>query len=337
MKNLLYIGNNLKSDKANVSSIKTLGSRLENGGYNLRYASSCTNKFFRILDMICSCIRYFRWADYVIIDTYSTQNFYYALCCSQICRFLRVDYVTILHGGNLPSRLVSSPGLSAMVFSHSKKNIAPSLYIKTVFEASGYSNVEFIPNSIEINNYKIIDKDYQSIRILWVRSFSKIYNPEMALDVLKALLDLGYNASLCMVGPDSDGSLALVKEKTKVLELNVKFTGKLTKQEWIALSSNYNIFINTTNYDNMPVSIIEAMALGFPIVSTNVGGLPFLVNHGENGLLVDKNDTATMVKWIVEVFNNETLRHELSINARTKSKTFDWNQIKDQWYKIFEE
>ncbi|RNC86897.1 MAG: glycosyltransferase [Winogradskyella sp.] len=337
MKNLLYIGNNLKSIKSNPSSIQVLGKLFENEGYKLRYASSYTNKFFRILHMLWSCMRYSKWADYVVIDTYSTQNFYYALCCSQICRLLGIDYVPILHGGNLPNRLASNPRFSRMIFKHSKKNIAPSLYIKNAFETAGFSNIEFIPNSIEINNYQVIAKDFNSIRLLWVRSFSKIYNPQMAIDVLKEVLDLGYKVSLCMVGPDSDGSLTHLKEKANTENLDVKFTGKLSKPEWITLSKNYNIFINTTNYDNLPVSLIEAMALGFPIVSTNVGGLAFLISHCENGLLVDKNDTEAMGKCIVELFNNKELRNKLSIDARAKAETFDWKHTKNKWHKIFEE
>ena len=55
----------------------------------------------------------------------------------------------------------------------------------------------------------------------------------------------------------------------------ITITGILRKAEWIELSKDYDVFINTTNVDNMPVSVIEAMALGMPIVSTNVGGIPF--------------------------------------------------------------
>ena len=287
MKNLLYIGNNLNTAKTNVSSIQILGEKLESEGYNLKYASSYSYKLLRLIEMVWCCIRYSQWTDAVLIDTYSTQNFYFALICSQVCRIFSIPYFPILHGGDLPSRLQRSPKKSRLVFENAKTNISPSLYLKSKFEEFGYENIQFIPNAIQIENYSVKSKNYKSIRLLWVRSFSKIYNPEMAIQVLKALLDNGFKADLCMFGPDSHGSLEAVKALAKKLGVDVKFTGKLDKKEWHKLSEQYNIFVNTTNFDNMPVSVIEAIALGLPVISTNVGGIPNLIQHEKEGLLVN--------------------------------------------------
>ncbi|WP_299114665.1 glycosyltransferase family 4 protein [uncultured Winogradskyella sp.] len=335
MKNLLYIGNNLNTTKTNISSIQVLGGLLEFEGYNLRYASSYSNKFIRFLHMLWYCIRYAKWVDGVLIDTYSTQNFYYAFLCSLVCRLFAVPYYPILHGGNLPERLDKNPKMSASIFNNSRLNVSPSLYLKSIFNNKGFDNVVYIPNSISIDKYEVTPKLYDAIRLLWVRSFSEIYNPKMAVKVMKDLKDSGYSVELCMVGPDSDGSLESVKALSKKLNVDVKFTGKLSKEQWIKLSRDYNVFINTTNYDNMPVSIIEAMALAFPVVSTNVGGLPFLIDNNENGLLVPVNDVDAMVKSILRIFNNKDLRHQLSTNARQKVECFDWEVIKTQWYSIF--
>ena len=88
---------------------------------------------------------------------------------------------------------------------------------------------------------------------------------------------MNFDATLAMIGPDVDGSLTKVKDLARKKNLDVNFTGKLSKPEWINYSKDFNVFINTTNFDNTPVSVIEAMALGLPVVSTNVGGMPFLI------------------------------------------------------------
>ncbi|WP_299101306.1 glycosyltransferase family 4 protein [uncultured Winogradskyella sp.] len=331
MKNVLYIGNNLKNKKSNTSSIQTLGALLEGEGYSLYYASSKSNKVFRLLDMLKSVVKLRNTADVVLIDTYSTLNFYFALIVSQLCRFLDLEYIPILHGGNLPSRLKSNPKLSALIFENAKHNIAPSLYLKSEFELFGFHNITYLPNAIKIEEYPFKNYRFDNPRLLWVRSFSEIYNPKLAVKILSELKKIEPNATLCMVGPDTDGSLKTVKQLAGDLNLDVEFTGKLTKQDWISLSKKYNIFINTTNVDNTPISVIEAMALGLPVVSTNVGGLPFLISENKDGLLVAPNNVEAFVEAIIKIKFDNQLRDQLTKNARQKVEFFSWQTVKVQW------
>lgn len=334
MMHLLYIGNNLKSIRANVASIQSLGALLSSEGYKLHYASSKLNKILRLMDMAYACIKYRKIVSYVLIDVYSTQNFYFALVTSQLCRILKLRYITNLNGGNLPARLTANPIMSAMIFKHAHCNVAPSKYLKDIFANFGYERLIYIPNFIEIDQYPYLKKTFDFPRLLWVRSFSEIYNPILAVKVLKALKNHGLNASLCMVGPDSDGTLQDVKEFSRAQKVSVSLTGKLTKKEWIGLSKDYNVFINTTNIDNTPVSVIEAMALGLPIVSTNVGGMPYLIAHNKQGLLVPANDVSAMVNAILQVFDAPEHRDSMISNARSLAEQFDWKRIKNQWHVI---
>ncbi|MBT8287504.1 MAG: glycosyltransferase family 4 protein [Bacteroidia bacterium] len=334
MKNILYIGNNLSSKSSNISSIQVLGGLLEQEGFHLRYASKFQNKALRMIDMIVCVIKFCRRTDYVIIDTYSTHNFYYALVISQLCRVLHIEYIPNLNGGNLPARLENNPKFCKLIFRNALINVSPSYYLKDAFADYGYNNVRFVPNSIEISNYKFTKRSYDAIKLLWVRSFSKIYNPQMAIRLVKGLQDLNLNCELCMVGPDSDGSLKQVRKLADKLQVEVRFTGKLTKKEWIKLSEDYNIFINTTNFDNTPVSVIEAMALGLPVVSTNVGGIPYLISDRHDGLLVEKDDLEGMLKGVIYLYNNPATADEIGRSARNKVEQFDWQRVKNRWLEI---
>jgi len=318
-----------------VSSIQTLGALLEAEGYGVYYASNKLNKVKRLLDMVFAFFKYRHQVQVVIIDTYSTQNFYFALILSQLCRLFKMPYISSLNGGNLSSRLQGSPFMSRLIFKNSKANVSPSLFLVDTFKDFGYTNVKFIPNTIEIKNYNITKRSYKNIRLLWVRSLSKIYNPELAVTVLKALQDQGYDTELCMVGPDTgDGSFEAVQALAEKLKLTVQFTGKLKKEAWRKLSTSYNIFINTTDIDNTPVSVIEAMALGLPIVSTNVGGMPYLIDNEKDGLLVPPADTAAMVAAIIRVYTDTQLRADMHVNARKKVERFDWNHVKQLWNEV---
>ena len=327
---ILYIGNALSNKGKTSTTIETLSKHLKEI-CAIKIASNKSNKISRVLDMIKLVIVNKSNTDFVLIDTYSTTNFYFALIISQLCRFLKLKYITILHGGNLEIRLKESSTLSRLIFKNAHEIVAPSNFLKTVFSSYGYGEVLYIPNTIEINNYEFKNRSIDTIELLWVRSFASIYNPEQAVLVLEQLLKRNYTARLTMVGPDVDGAMVKVKTLAQEKNLEINFTGKLSKQQWIALSKNSNVFINTTNIDNMPVSVIEAMALGMPVVSTNVGGLPYLIDDTKDGLLVPPQDVKSMVSAILKLKSDDAFRFKLITRARSKVEKFDWNNIKHKW------
>lgn len=286
--------------------------------------------YFRMIDMLWSVFRN-RKADAVLIDTYSTTNFWYAFATSQLCRLLNLKYIPILHGGNLPFRLKNNTKICKMIFNHSYHNVSPSHYLLEKFREQGFNNLIHIPNGIEIENYPFLERKKASPNLLWVRSFAKIYNPLMAVKVFYTIKKKYPEATLCMVGPEKDGSLVTAKQKAKDLKLEVFFTGKLSKQDWINLSKEYAIFINTTHFDNMPVSVIESMSLGLAVVSTNVGGIPYLLENEKEGLLVEDNDVDEMVSAIEKIIENPDLFLNLTSHARIKSENFDWESVKYIW------
>jgi len=331
MSNLLYIGNKLSDHGYTSTSIETLGSFLEAEGFTVYYASSQKNIFLRMLEMVFATLRYAKKVDYVLIDTYSTKNFWYAFIISQICRLLNVKYIPKLHGGDLPNRLQKSPYWCDLIFKNAYQNIAPSPYLYEAFKHKGYRNLIHIPNTIELEKYDFQARNFDVPKILWVRSFSQIYNPILAVKVLLELKKKFPAAQLCMVGPKKDESYDATVAYAKENAVEVCFTGKLTKAEWTNLSKDYNLFLNTTHFDNTPVSVIEAMALGLPVVSTNVGGIPFLLQHQENALLVDDNDLEAMVFQIERLFSEPKLSDFLVANAYKMVQGFDWNIIRKQW------
>lgn len=336
MKSILYIGNKLSKHGNTPTSIETLGSFLEKEGYTLLYASEKQNQILRFLDMGYSVLKYRNKVDYVVIDTYSTFSFWYAFMVSQLCRFFSIKYIPMLRGGNLPYRLDKTPKLSKMIFDYSYKNIAPSGYLMHAFEIRNFFNLLFIPNTINISNYTFYqNRDYSVPKLLWVRSFAGLYNPKMAIDVLKKVQKKYPTATLCMVGPDKDGSLETTRTYAEQQNVSVVFTGGLPKEKWIDLSKEYNVFINTTHFDNTPVSVIEALCLGLPVITTNVGGIPFLLESYKNAVLVEDGDSEAMSNAVLELIQDEETRNALSQNGRKYVEGFDWEAVKKQWEQVF--
>lgn len=330
-KRLLYIGNHLSYNNSTVTTIDTLSNHLITEGYSVKIASSFKNKYFRLLDMIFKVFTNRRKTDLVLIDTYSTQNFYYAVVIAKMCDILKTPYIPILHGGNLPKRLDNSPQLSQKLFKNAKTNITPSHYLLNVFKKKGFTNLSYIPNTIELKMYPFFKRERIGAKLLWVRSFSKIYNPLLAIEIVEKLINENIKVELCMIGPEKDSSLKECKEIVTQKKLPVTFTGMLSKEEWIEKSKEYDIFINTTNFDNTPVSVMEAMALGLPVISTNVGGIPFLIEDRKTGVLVSPNQAELFVTEIIGLLNHPETVTEIAEYARKEVEKFDWEKVKYQW------
>jgi len=313
----------------------TLGSLLKEEGFELLMTSSKKNQLLRIIDMLLHIIKHRKSINYILIDTYSTRNFYYAFACSQLSRLFKLKYIPILHGGNLPIRLKKSSKLCYSIFNNSYENIAPSNYLKNAFENEGYKT-KFIPNVLEINIYRFKKRNEFTPRLLYVRAFDKIYNPKMAVYVLSELLKSHPSAKLCMVGPDKDGSLQECKSLALSLGIieSIEFKGLLSKKGWHKLSENFDLFINTANLDNTPVSVMEAMALGLPVISTNVGGIPYLIESNVTGLLVSSNDVQGMTHEIIRCLESQKKMKIIAKNARDKIEEFDWKIVRHQWKAI---
>lgn len=326
----------LSGHNGSVSVIENLAPKLA-GYYEIECASSKKLQIARLLDMLFTFLKRRRKTTVVIIDSYSTRAFWYTIAISLACRLFRIPYIPVLHGGNFPERLKKSKFWSKQVFENSFVNVAPSGYLFHHFKSAGFYTV-YIPNHIDIDKYTFRLRDSARPKILWVRAFHKIYNPNLAIDVVSRLKADFPLIELCMTGADKDGSLAVFNEYaiTKGVEKQITITGRLSQKEWAALSADYDIFLNTTNIDNAPVSVIEAMSLGMLIVSTNAGGLPFLLDNAKDSIMVPAGDADAMASAIKKLLDSPELCHTLSVNAREKTEGFSWEVVKELWFDVLD-
>lgn len=337
-KKCLYLGNALAKHGNTPTAVETVGERLKDS-ISIELGSGYRNKTLRLLHMWFLILRHRNYMN-VLIDTYSTSGFWFAITCSVLCRFLGLNYIPILHGGNLKIRTSTSPKIYFSYLNRAYKVVCPSDFTMENMKVFCQREYSVIPNSIQIKNYKFICRTPKQMgfRLLWVRSFHTMYNPLLAIQVLYDLREKGYQANLTMVGPDKDGSLDLCLERARQKNVTdyVDFTGLMRPCDWHELASEHTFFINTTHIDNTPVSLIESMALGLPIISTNVGGIPYLIENGVSGILVQPDNSTQFTHAVENLFENEELYFQLAKNARKKAELFDWEIVKKQWIDILE-
>ena len=326
---VIYISNFLEKEGLSPGAALVLTSELSKYTYVVK-CSSIKNPFLRFLEMLFITVVYGPRSKCILIDLFSTSAFWFAVVVGGLSRLISKKYMVVLRGGDLPKRYKSDPIVSKKLLDSAYSVVAPSQYLKDATEMILNIPTVVIPNPLVVSNYNFLpSRPALPLKMLWVRSLHQKYNPQMAVEVLLELNNRGCDAYLCMVGPDKDGSQNLLDDLIieKGLLARVKMTGYLPKKDWISLSKDYNIFINTTNVDNTPVSVLEAMALGLPVITTKAGGLPYMIDHGRNGFLVDSDDSKAMADTIEYLIKNEDARLRVVHCARERVEQYDIKKV----------
>jgi len=335
-KAVLFIGNHLSFSKSNVSATEELEIRLQERNWKILSTSNKKNKILRIIDILSTIIIKKDVYDLVIINVYSGLAFLWAYLSGLTLRIIQKPFILVLHGGNLPVFSKKHPKAIMQLFNWANKVISPSLYLKFSLK-SFHPDIKIIPNPIEVKSYPFVIRKKPKAKLIWLRAFHEIYNPSLIPKVIHLLENKFDQLSILMVGPDQgDGSLSRMKSLAEEFDVSEMISIHLgvSKAEVPKMLSLGDIFLNTTNIDNTPVSVIEAMACGLCIVSTNVGGIPFLLEHEKDALLVPPNDPGSMADAIVRIMNDPSLACKLSENARKKAESFDWSIVLPQWEEL---
>ncbi len=200
------------------------------------------------------------------------------------------------------------------------------------------SDIKIIPNPIDLTESLFRQRDSIQPKLIWVRAFHSVYNPTLAIKVLALLKRTFPDVKLWMLGPDKgDHSLANVLDLAEKLGVrhSVLIVGHIAHAEIPIWLDKADIFMNTSNYDTAPRSLLEAMANGLCVVSTNVGGIPHLAENGVEAILVDPNDPESMADAVMKILSSPDLASRLSRNARTRSEKSDWSAILPRWESLF--
>ena len=309
--------------------------RLASAGWRMQIVSCRQNRMARVLEMLWTCWRERHRYRVAVVDLYSGPAFLWAKCVCWVLRQAGKPYILMLHGGNLPKFAARRPKLVRQLLSSAAVVAAPSEYLGKCMQPYG-KNIQVLPNAIGINAYRFRIR-HRVTRLIWLRAFHQVYNPTMAVQVLALLKQDFPDIQLTMVGPDKgDGSLERTRQEAERLGVMDRLTllGGVHKQDVPEKLAGADVFLNTASIDNTPVSVLEAMASGLCVVSTNVGGIPYLLQAGREALLVSPDHAEAMAQAVGRIIVEPNLSRTLSLNARRKAEQFDWSIILPRWEKL---
>ena len=185
----------------------------------------------------------------------------------------------------------------------------------------------------ELNMNLMTKKEQKVIKFVNVARFIKLKNHKLLIEAFEEVVKRNNRVHLTLVG---DGDLLedmkrLVKDNN--IEKYVTFTGNVKNVGEILKESD--IFVLSSTTEAFPVSIIEAMSYGLPIISTNVGGIKEVIT--DNGILVRSQDKKQMVSAMFTIINDATLRAKYANNSFLMAHEFSKNKIVKQYSEVYNE
>lgn len=333
---VLVVGNFLSASLGVRGVCEDLAEQLVSAGWSVFTTSTKRPRLARLLDMLQTvwCRRH--EYDLAQVDVYSGPSFVWAELVCQALQLVNKPYVLTLHGGNLPEFARRWPGRVRRLLASAAVITTPSGYLLQAMRPYR-ADLRLLPNPVDLGRYAYCRRERARPRLVWLRSFHAIYNPALAPKIV-ALLAADYpDIELTMVGPDrGDGSLQATRQVAADLGVSgrIAMPGGVRKAEVGEWMNKGDIFINTTNIDNTPISVLEAMACGLCVVSSDVGGIPYLVTHAHDALLVPPANPVAMANAVRCILDQPSLARHLSENARATAERFDWSVILPQWQSL---
>lgn len=334
---LLMAGAFLSGAGKSRAPIEDLADRLETGGFfrPIR-VSPLVNGWLRGLHLVAAVLFGRPFYQLAVVDLFSGRAFWWGDAVTRLLQLLGCPFVLVLHGGGLPEFAAQYPERVAACLRRARFVSAPSRFLQETMQPYR-SDILLIPNPLDIGQYPYRRRAAGCApRLVWLRAFHRIYNPLLAVRVAARLAEEFPGLTLTMIGGDKDGSLAEARREAERLGIaaRVEFTGNVAKKDVPARLAAHDLFLNTTNYDNTPVSVMEAMACGLCVVSTNVGGLTYLVEDGADALLVPPADEEAMTAAVRRILKDPDLAGRLSGAGRAKVEEFDWSRVLPEWLKL---
>jgi glycosyltransferase involved in cell wall biosynthesis len=186
-----------------------------------------------------------------------------------------------------------------------------------------------LPNAVDTNTFKpSVSKEENTVL------YAARINQEKGLDVLlEALFHLDIQTHLVIIGPVGNKSFfvkieRLMRKVTEETSHKVTYLGHVDKGTLIDWHRKASVFVCPSVSDHFPISILEAMACGTPVVGTNVGAIPEVIENGVNGILAPPNDSKALAVALEELLADKKKRETYGENARRiVEKNFSWQTV----------
>lgn len=252
-----------------------------------------------------------------------------------VARLWRVPAVVNYRGGEAPDFLARSIGAVRPTLARAAVVAVPSRFLQEVFGSFGLPTV-VVPNVVDLELFRPAGDRLPGAHVVVARNLEPIYDVASAIRALALLKQRLPQARLSIAGtgPERPQLERLVAD-LRVSE-SVTFLGRLDRREMAALYRSADAVLNPSRVDNMPNSVLESLASGVPVVSTHVGGVPFIVEHNRSALLVAAGDSEAMAAALGDILTRPELAARLREAGLADVQRYGWDRVRVEWLSVYE-
>jgi glycosyltransferase involved in cell wall biosynthesis len=243
----------------------------------------------------------------------------------------RVPVVVNYRGGEAAEFLRRSACLVRATMRRASRLIVPSGFLQEVFGRYRIA-ADVVPNIVDLDRFHP-GPPSQGRQLIVARNLEPIYDNATALQAFARVRQASPDACLLIAGTGpQEAMLRQLAAKLGVAD-RVEFAGRLDRDAMARRLRESCVALNPSLADNMPNSVLEALASGVPVVSTRVGGVPYIVRDGETALLVPPRDPAAMSAAIL--LREPALTEQLRTAGLRSVAAYTWARVGTRWAEVY--
>ncbi len=254
--------------------------------------------------------------------------------------FLKIPYVIWGQGSDiyLPgrfTRITSKPILqnadAVLALTENMKQKMREIYDR---------EISIVPNGIDLERFKISPeskKKDSTKTIIFVGRLHPVKGVQYLIEAMAIVHQESPEVKLILVGDGEERELLENLTDSLGIRECVEFAGRVPHERVQDYMNQAEVFVLPSLSEGFPVTILEAMACGLPIVATQVGGVPDVIKNGVNGYLVKAKDPNETVEALLKLLQDAQLRATISKTNKQKVDEYSWGRVALALEKIYRE
>lgn len=241
---------------------------------------------------------------------------------ARIAKFFRVPVIFHLHGSEMKAFYERQPSVLKKAISRQLQSVDAVVVLSNawrdfVISIAPASSVHVVPNYVAVPDSSAEKKDSSTFNVLFL---GLLGDRKGIFDLIEAIGKVASSRKGVKLFVGGNGEIDRVRSEVNRLGLDgcVELLGWISGSQKDSLLAKADVFVLPSYNEGLPISILEAMSWGVPVISTTVGGIPELVREGCDGFLISPGDVSSLATRLEMLFDDRELRMKMGRFARQR-------------------